>query len=71
MTFKKLFIKETKGLNTPDISTSSSYQICLKQLPDYEVYFTDEEGAKMVTSEMLNRPLKFSELPKPLLKQIK
>jgi len=71
MTFKKLFIKETAGLSTPDISTSSTYQISLKPLDGYEIYFTDEEGAKMVTSEMLKRPLKFSELPKPLLKQIK
>lgn len=66
MVFKKLYIKETPGLSTP-----SSYIISLNSSNGYDVYFTDEVGAKMVTSEMLNKPLKFSELPKPLLKQIK
>lgn len=70
MTFKKLYIKETKG-SPREINTLSIYQISFYAGPGFEVYFTDEEGAKMVTPEMLTKPVKFSELPKPLLKQIK
>jgi hypothetical protein len=70
MTFKKLYIKETKG-NLRQIDSPSTYQISLYAGPGFEVYFTDEVGAKMVTPEMLTRTVSFDELPKPLLKQIK
>jgi hypothetical protein len=71
MTFKKLYIKEVKGLNTAELSTSSSYLISLKPTDGYDVYFTDATGLQIVTNGLLNKVLKFSELPKPLLKQIK
>ena len=71
MIFKKLYIKEVPGLNTTELSTSSNYEISLKPVNGYDVYFTDDAGFKLVNDGLLNKRLKFSELPKPLLKQIK
>ena len=64
MTFKKVFIKKS--------TTSETYFLSLEPKKDYDVYFTDADGyQKVVNSVFLEKELKFNELPKPLLKQIR
>lgn len=60
MKFKKIFIKESKEPYPYSVSITDN---------GGSVYFTDETGFEFIKKQVL--PITFSQLPKPLLKQIK
>ena len=60
MKFKKIFIIETKEPYPFNVSVTNN---------GGSVYFTDEAGFDWAKNQ--SRPITFSQLPKPLLKQIK
>jgi len=60
MKFKKLFI----------IKHDDAYIMSLTKHPEYEAYFTTEEGFNQISALMDERVV-FQQLPTPLLKQIK
>jgi hypothetical protein len=48
----------------------NNYQISISNKPGYDIYFTDETGHGLLQNKD-GAILTLSELPKPLLKQIK
>lgn len=60
MKFMKVFLMQT----------GNNYKVSMEKKQGYDVYFTDENGHSFLVKKD-GVTLYFSELPKPLLKQIK
>lgn len=52
------------------MQTGNNYKVSMEKKQGYDVYFTDENGHSFLVKKD-GVTLYFSELPKPLLKQIK
>lgn len=51
-------------------NTRTYYRISMSPKPHHEIYFTDETGYNS-SKQLIEKEIDFSQLPTPLLKQIK